>query len=582
MRSGQVKQLTVGGFQVFAEPISIPFGPLTLLYGPNSAGKSAIMDAIQALAGLCDLFAQSDPASAVDHTRPGRVLERHWRRGGGMPAVPSAQLQLGARVVVDADDWAAAGLAEQVFHEEGPTLAQERFEDTLAAVLPWLREHPSIEVEVRFVFKLGSDAAPPTGLEHFDGDHSVEIGLGGSPLLRWSAQPTFGRAEVNLRHPALHRRFATTDMKWMAGRYAPGWCSFVDGWFAISGCTLHASHLDVYELNEDVLPLSGRPTARDNEREQRLLRSFVSLFDAIWSTSLISARDTLRIPMVAASRTVPRKHEVTYLLDAVGNTLPDKSLGLKMGSLPQYEYLATSALRAELLRSEAIETEDGGVGAWIKHLERVNRLLSEYLFRQVGYFVAAEVYELTAPRSFVGQGALANSQSKPERRRFLVSLGLRDATDRHFDFDEVGSGLGYVLPVLMTMASSSVVFLQQPELHLHPALQAELADALVASLNESRGEDLQPGDAGNTQLIAETHSEHMLLRLLRRVRQSVEPGRVTDIHSLGREQLVVLYVDPRPDGTSTVKHLRVSKEGDFIDRWPRGFFEERWRELFDE
>jgi hypothetical protein len=253
-----------------------------------------------------------------------------------------------------------------------------------------------------------------------------------------------------------------------------------------------------------------------------------------------------------------------------------------LASLPQYEYLAIVALQTELSRSGAIEAEDGAVGSWIKHLERVNRLLGDYLFRQVGYLVAAEVYELTAPLAIDHHGTVPSSQTKPERRRFLVSLGLRDSTGRHFDFDEVGSGLGYVLPVLMAMASSSVVFLQQPELHLHPALQAELADALVASLNELQGEDILPGNASNTQLIAETHSEHLLLRLLRRVRQGAEPGRALDIHSLGRDQLVVLYVDPRPDGTSTVKHLRVSKEGDFIDRWPRGFFEERWRELFDE
>jgi hypothetical protein len=70
--------------------------------------------------------------------------------------------------------------------------------------------------------------------------------------------------------------------------------------------------------------------------------------------------------------------------------------------------------------------------------------------------------------------------------------------------------------------------------------------------------------------------------LLRRVRQAAALDRSLDPHSIGREDLVVLYVDPQPDGASTVKHLRIARDGEFIDRWPKGFFEERWTELFDE
>lgn len=85
---------------------------------------------------------------------------------------------------------------------------------------------------------------------------------------------------------------------------------------------------------------------------------------------------------------------------------------------------------------------------------------------------------------------------------------------------------------------------------------------------------------GCHQIIAETHSEHLLLRLLRRIRQAADPDRSLDPHSLGRCGCSVR--DPNPDGMSTVKHLRISREGESIDRWPYGFFEERWTELFDE
>lgn len=211
-------------------------------------------------------------------------------------------------------------------------------------------------------------------------------------------------------------------------------------------------------------------------------------------------------------------------------------------------------------------------------VDLVNRLLSDYVFRDAGYFLAAGIHELTALGSRDAQDV--GTSDEQGGRKFLVSLELRDAIGRHFYFDEVGSGLGYVLPVLLAVASYEAVFLQQPELHLHPALQSDLADALIAVLRDSDfgGEKAK----GCQQIIVETHSEHILLRLLRRVRQAANPDRSLDPHSLGREDVVVLYVDPQPNGESTVKHLRIGRDGEFIDRWPRGFFEERWTELFDE
>jgi predicted ATPase len=44
----------------------------------------------------------------------------------------------------------------------------------------------------------------------------------------------------------------------------------------------------------------------------------------------------------------------------------------------------------------------------------------------------------------------------------------------------------------------------------------------------------------------------------------------------------VLYFDPSPDGTTSVKRLRITEDGEFMDRWPRGFFAERDQELLDE
>ena len=105
-----------------------------------------------------------------------------------------------------------------------------------------------------------------------------------------------------------------------------------------------------------------------------------------------------------------------------------------------------------------------------------------------------------------------------------------------------------------------------------PALQAALGDVLTDRLS-----------LGPCQHIIETHSENLILRLLRRIRET-SAGRHPEGSPLRLkpEQVSLLYFDPQPDGTTKVKRIRISQDGDFIDRWPQGFFGERRRELFDE
>lgn len=125
---------------------------------------------------------------------------------------------------------------------------------------------------------------------------------------------------------------------------------------------------------------------------------------------------------------------------------------------------------------------------------------------------------------------------------------------------EVGFGISQVLPVVLQCLAGpgSLICIEQPELHIHPRLQAELADLFIESTS----------DEFENQVLVETHSESLMLRLQRRIREG--KIRNTDVS--------VLYVDPEPDGSATVKQLRLDRMGFFIDEWPDGFFEERLTE----
>lgn len=120
----------------------------------------------------------------------------------------------------------------------------------------------------------------------------------------------------------------------------------------------------------------------------------------------------------------------------------------------------------------------------------------------------------------------------------------------------VGYGVGQLLPVLTQclLSQGGVVIVEQPEVHLHPRLQSAVGDLFVDTVM-----------SGRAQLLVETHSEHLLLRLLRRVREGV----------LHPEQLSVLYVDLHDDGAAFVRRLEVDDSGELVDGWPGGFFDER-------
>lgn len=136
---------------------------------------------------------------------------------------------------------------------------------------------------------------------------------------------------------------------------------------------------------------------------------------------------------------------------------------------------------------------------------------------------------------------------------------------------DVGVGVSQVLPVLAYAYAykNRLIAIEQPEIHIHPKLQAELADVFIESAL---------GERRNTFLL-ETHSEHMILRLLRRIRETTKGALSDPKLALKPSDVSVLYVLPDSAG-SKVLEMKVTPDGDFEDDWPQGFFEERAEELF--
>lgn len=135
---------------------------------------------------------------------------------------------------------------------------------------------------------------------------------------------------------------------------------------------------------------------------------------------------------------------------------------------------------------------------------------------------------------------------------------------------DVGVGISQVLPVVVAAqdGSASVVCIEQPELHIHPSVQVGLGDLFIdGAVNHG------------LSFLIETHSEHLILRLLRRIRESSELTSSMTVQPLSPD-LVGVYCLSNRDGAVTIDKIPVTKDGDFAKPWPHGFFDERGAELF--
>jgi hypothetical protein len=160
-------------------------------------------------------------------------------------------------------------------------------------------------------------------------------------------------------------------------------------------------------------------------------------------------------------------------------------------------------------------------------------------------------------------------QARSEGLQDLVLVDKRSATS--VSHRDVGIGISQVLPVLVSAFASKekLIAIEQPEIHLHPALQAELGDVFIESAL---------GERRNTFLL-ETHSEHLILRILRRIRETAGGDLPEGATPITPDQVAVVYVQPGKNGAEVI-HIPVNEDGEFERPWPEGFFAERARELF--
>jgi len=262
-------------------------------------------------------------------------------------------------------------------------------------------------------------------------------------------------------------------------------------------------------------------------------------------------------------------------------------LGPKRSSAPRD--LSTSSF-------SELDTWGNGLAAWkwllqadAEEVAKCNRWLDSDCGLNTGFGILIETFHEVPVVSFIPDefNWLDDKNHEGELQKALQKL--REAYDKAVTFSklflvrsgstdkrhpqEVGEGITQVVPVVVACVKAStakqLIAIEQPELHLHPSLAAKLGDLFISTMFTERG----------ARALIETHSEHLILRILRRIRQTTDGELPDHIPPVKPDDVCVLWVDNLGDGT-IFKHLEINKFGDFIDRWPRGFFTERSEELF--
>jgi len=146
-------------------------------------------------------------------------------------------------------------------------------------------------------------------------------------------------------------------------------------------------------------------------------------------------------------------------------------------------------------------------------------------------------------------------ESKDRKYRVTIEeiqTGLR------LNLNQVGIGISQLLPIIVLILTSKehdILLIENPEVHLHPKLQALFVDLCLFAVENNR------------KLVVETHSEHVINRLRYRIKKSP--------HYL--EKVSVLFLD-KLEGEVKYTDVHIDKDGK-IDFWPENFFDQSYRDL---
>lgn len=153
------------------------------------------------------------------------------------------------------------------------------------------------------------------------------------------------------------------------------------------------------------------------------------------------------------------------------------------------------------------------------------------------------------------------------RQDYEVKVRIKGAQE-YVSLPDVGFGVSQVLPVIVQLfyaPCNSIIFIEQPEIHLHPSAQSLLADVILDAVNMRENKKDR-----NIQVIIETHSEHLLRRLQRRISEK----------KVSKNEIKAYFAE-NTGNVSKLEKLNVDEYGNILN-WPEGFFGDMEQDMYEQ
>jgi hypothetical protein len=595
--------LEMENFQSITSPVRLDFSPITLLYGPNSAGKSSVFDAIELLQLI---FSPQQTSQDILND----LVTKWTHKPTDLKEDDITTLKLAIEISPSPRD---------TIHDNynGSSFSPEALNRTYQSIgsgenLSELFGDQKIrfEYQARVGKNYGSGSLERLSISaslryELEDDDFYERQV---KILEVKVPTTLGYDEIEPPYLNVYLYLDDFNRDWAENFDSISKSDFLNlekdegYWFDKSGKVVDKEFCygRFSPMSSSVYHADGILRFDDDIKYAQFREAYVdylSYFGGLLSTLLEEA-----FPLVKADRSIPSPENTLVLNEGVDlENLSDDALdkryhskfSIKNYSIPKmliakfknqevfFKELAYwshfhktyLALKDSIYSDEpdpqfGIRQHISPKATELTQFRRVNKYLSDYLFIEKGYRIDSES-EYLIPTEMLED----LSQDFIVRCPALTRIYLVDTAGRKLEIQDVGSGIAFVLPILVSISQHKISLIQQPELHLHPALQASLAEVFIDRLNENNKDDFW-------QSIIETHSEHLLLRVLRRIRETNQ-GKSSDT-ILTPDDVAVYYFNPLPEGGTELRKMLITPLGDFYNTWPRGFFDERNKDIFDE
>ena len=562
-----LSSFTIENFKGISDPLSIEFKPITLLFGPNSAGKSTI---VQALHYAREIFERRN--LNPDFTIVGG---KSVNLGGFKTLVHdhSTNLPLRFRFDLDLEDIDLADFVIGLIKPKG----QENIEDWENQIYDVLRQVDSAWIKITIKYDEYDDTI---SVSHY------EVGVNGK-LLAMISESDDSRMQVRLTfyppdflpdeiasyyHQKMNEfpidQFESENFKHFGEDYKG------------TGSEYEAELYD--RLQDDLGPDSER---KYNKESGRFYQTLGLNFDLGIESVLPEWDNLLDIVDFEYDDSPKEIHDMQKLISSLvlGPAL------VLIEELKKLKYLGPLRHIPARNHTPALSPDASlwadGTAAWDLLYNASPKLIGEindWLVNEdrlsCGYEVVQKKYkELDTSESLwislIQRDRLDRENITEELLNLpeKVRIHFREfVSDIEVMPQDIGIGISQVLPIIVMALEfkSGIVAIEQPELHIHPALQVAIGDLFISQIQKKE-----------VCFLIETHSEHLMLRFLKRIRETSEGELPPRKWPLSPDQLSVFYIEQNEKGTSLYK-IRIDEDGEFIDRWPKGFFSERMGELF--